>query len=128
MLIGCNAQQKKYAEITVLHLLGAIMIICCHIFQKEQKWMLGEIFISGVSLFVFVAGFLAGLKESVGIKWIKRRAIRILIPYYLWIVPCLCPLLLNGEGEVSFSQLSYLLTNTQGLNYFIWKFRGYGAV
>lgn len=128
MLIGRRSKQRKYDEITLLHLIGAIMIICCHIFQKEQKWILGEIFITGVPLFVFVSGFLSGLKDKTDINWIKKRAVRILVPFYLWVVPCLLVIWLSDHRQVNLSQLLFLLTNTQGLNYFIWKFNKYGAV
>lgn len=128
MEIGCGTERKRYAEIVLLHLIGAIMILMCHFFQKAHIASLGELFISGVPLFLFVSGFLAGLKPEIEKSWLKKRFIRILTPYYLWVVPCILILWLSDHTMLTISQPLFLLTNMQGLNYIYWKSELYGAV
>ncbi len=128
MWIGCNRRKEKYPEIVLLHLIGAIMILLCHFFQKAHIAALGELFISGVPMFLFVSGFLAGLKSELKPGWLKKRSIRILVPYYLWIVPCMALLWIADHDFVTFKQFFFLITNLQGLNYLNWKCNFYSAV
>ncbi|MDD3360201.1 MAG: acyltransferase [Hespellia sp.] len=128
MYIG-RGQQLRYKEITLLHLIGAVMILLCHFTQKEHLYALGEVFISGVPLFLFVAGFLAALKPLPKCSiWIKRKMIRILIPLYLWILPCMLMLWLDNHESVTWTQFLLLITNMQGLNYIYWKSELHAAV
>ena len=128
MLIGNGANKKRYPEITLLHLIGAIMILLCHFFQKAKIYMLGELFITGVPLFLFVSGFLVGLKKEIDKKWLSKRAKRILVPYYLWIIPCILILWIENKSYVKGTQFLFLFTNIQGLNYLHWGNPTYSAV
>lgn len=58
-----NVHKERDSAITVLHVLGMLMILLCHFFQTAGLYLLGEIFIIGVPLFLFVSGYLSGLKE-----------------------------------------------------------------
>lgn len=128
MEIGCSTERKWYTEIVLLHLIGATMILMCHFTQKERIYSLGELFITGVPLFLFVSGFLAGLKREVDKSWLKKRAIRILMPFYLWIIPCMLILWLSDHTMLTGGQALFMLTNMQGLNYIYWKSELYSAV
>lgn len=128
MKIGCGTQKKYYGEIVLLHLIGAIMILMCHFTQKERMSALGELFITAVPLFLFIAGFLSGLKPNIEKGWIFKRAVRILTPFYLWVFPCLLVLWLSNHNDVDWKQLLFLSTNMQGLNYIYWKSELYSAV
>lgn len=121
-------QKKHYDEITILHAMGAVMILLCHFSQKAGLSMLGEVFISGVSLFLLVSGFLAGESNGHGIEWLKRKAARILVPYFVWVIPCLCILYYIDKNAVSLFQASFLMLNLQGLNYLFWGFSRYVGV
>lgn len=128
MEIGSGTGKKRYGEIVLLHLIGAIMILMCHFTQKEHISSLGELFISGVPLFLFVSGFLAGLKLEVGKLWLKKRAIRILTPFYLWVIPCMFILWISEHTKLTLCQALFMLTNMQGLNYIYWKSELYSSV
>lgn len=128
MKIGCEIEKERYDEIVLLHLIGAIMILACHFFQKEHIAVLGELFISGVPLFLFISGFLAGLKSRINKLWLKKRAIRILTPFYLWVIPCMLSLWISDHSLIKGSQVFFILTNMQGLNYIYWKSESYSAV
>lgn len=128
MHIGYGSERNRYDEIVLLHLIGATMILLCHFTQKEHISALGEIFISGVPLFLFISGFLAGLKPKIEKTWLPRRAIRILIPFYLWVIPCMLILWISNRSEVTICQALFMLTNMQGLNYIYWKSELYSAV
>jgi len=128
MEIGYKTEQKRYGEIVLLHLIGAIMILMCHFAQKEHIAPLGELFISGVPLFLFVSGFLAGLKREPKKSWLIKRTIRILIPFYLWVLPCMLILWISDHALVTGSQALFMLTNMQGLNYIYWKSESYSTI
>lgn len=124
-----NVDLKRDSSITVLHVLGMFMILLCHIFQEAGIYFLGEIFIIGVHLFLFVSGYLSGLKKiSNPINWLKRKAIRILIPYYLFIIILFCIYEITAVEDVSLFQWVFCLLNLQGFNYTCWGFEAYGAV
>ncbi len=118
---------KKYDEIVLLRVIGVVMILMCHFTQKEHVAALGELFITGVPLFLFISGFCVGLKP-IKSGWLRRRAVRILIPFYFFVIPALIVLWLSDHSLVSQSQFIFLITNLQGLNYFYWKSTLYSAV
>lgn len=94
----------------------------------KKIYILGEVFITGVPLFFFISGFLTGLKEKVDKKWLKKRAIRILTPFYIWVLPGMLILWLVQSKNVSIQQFVFLITNMQGLNYVYWRSELYEAV
>lgn len=130
MNIGLNSGIKEYPEIDILHIIGAAMILLCHFTQKEHLSALGELFISGVPLFLFVSGFLVGCRElpSSPKRWIRKKAIRVLIPFYIWVFPAMLVLWLTNHEMVSVTQFIFLSLNLQGLNYLIWPSNLYSAV
>lgn len=117
----------KYHEITILHVLACSMILLCHFFQDAKVGSLGEVFLSGLSIFFIVSGYLTGLKPSYDRKWINSRFKRILLPYYIVIFIFLLLLYLY-TAEFNLLSAIHLATATQGINYFYWPYHNYGAM
>ena len=122
-------QSNRSVSIMLLHIIGMVMIILCHISQAEGKGALGEIFICGVPLFLFVSGYLTGKREvkKVG-TWYVKKLQRIWIPYLIFVVVFYALLEITGAENVSFFQWIFCVFNLQGFNYTFWKFQLYGAV
>lgn len=120
---------KRSVSITLLHVIGMVMIILCHISQEERQWALGEIFICAVPLFLFVSGYLTGKKpvESLG-AWYFKKICRIWIPLLLFVVTLFTVLEVTKVYNVSFFQWMFCIFNLQGLNYTFANFSRYGAV
>ena len=83
-IIQESQKNDRDIVITLIHILGMVMILLCHIFQKIGVYALGEICIIGVPVFLFVSGYLSGKKpiEKPG-KWLLKKAKRVLLPYFL---------------------------------------------
>lgn len=123
-----QAKTNRDIAITILHVIGMVMILLCHIFQEEKNYLLGELFIIGVPLFLFVAGFLCGSRPAVDVKaWLLRKCERILLPAVLYFVVVYTSYGFTGVEDVSLFQWVFSLLNLQGLNYTYWKFDLYGA-
>ena len=115
--------------ITFLHVLGMVMIFLCHSMQAEKLYFLSEILISGVPLFLFVSGFLAGKKNIDNVlKWWLSKAKRVLIPFVIFVVLIYGMYEITGIDNVSPFQWIFTLCNLQGLNYTYWRFNLFGAV
>ena len=120
---------NRNITLTLLHIIGMVLILLCHFFQAEKIYYISEIVISGVPLFLFTAGFLSGKKEIKNIgKWYLRKARRVLIPYYIFILLIFAIYGISNIAEVSLSQSLYCLFNVQGLHYTIIKFGSYRSV
>lgn len=112
--------------LTLLHIIGMLLILLCHFFQAEKIYYISEIVISGVPLFLFTSGFLSGKKEIKNIgKWYLKKAKRVLIPYYVFILLIFAIYGISDIAEVSLSQSLYCLFNAQGINYTMINFDAY---
>lgn len=80
--------KNRLPEIVLLHCIGVLMILFGHFAQYFNFGMLGEILITGVPLFLFMSGYLVGLKPTPPDieKWLKKKASRILVPYYIILI------------------------------------------
>ena len=54
--------KSRLPEIVLLHCIGVLMILFGYFAQYFNNCMLGEILITGVPLFLFMSGYLVGLK------------------------------------------------------------------
>lgn len=115
---------KQYHEITLLHVIACAMILLCHFFQDAKIGSLGEFFLSGLSLFFVISGFLTGLKPITDGKWVRNRFKRILIPYYVVLSVFLLTLFFFTDEFRGVDAL-HLITATQGINYIYWPYDGY---
>ena len=120
-------EKKKFPEITLLHVIACCMILVCHFFQDAGIGSLGEMFLAGLSVFFIVSGFLTGFKPNYNGNWLRSRFKRILIPYYA-ITAVFVLLIFLFSKEFKIISALHLATATQGLNYFIWPYHGYGAM
>lgn len=69
--------------VSSIRLIALCMIVSCHIFQGENM-VLAWWFNVGVQIFLFMSGFLYGTKNiDHASVWLKKRLIRIIVPYYL---------------------------------------------
>ena len=69
--------------ISSIRFVALCMIVACHIFQGEDM-ALAWWFNVGVQIYLFISGFLYGTKKITDANaWIKKRLVRILVPYYL---------------------------------------------
>jgi peptidoglycan/LPS O-acetylase OafA/YrhL len=95
----------------------------------EKNGTLGEIFICGVPLFLFVSGYLTGKREvkKVG-TWYLKKLQRIWIPLFVFVIIHFTILEITKTKDVSFFQWIFCIFNLQGFNYTFWKFQLYGAV
>lgn len=115
--------------ITVLHVIGMVMILLCHMMQAEKIYFLSEIFISGVPLFLLVSGYLTGLKEITHPKtWLLRKAKRVWIPLAVMVILVYGGYTIFNIAQVTPFQWIFTLLDLQGLNYTYWKFGYFGAV
>ena len=115
--------------ITLLHVIGMVMILLCHMMQAERIYFLSEIFISGVPLFLLVSGYLAGLKEITRPHtWLLRKAKRVWIPLFVMIVLVYGGYSVFNVAQITPFQWIFTLLDLQGLNYTYWKFEHFGAV
>lgn len=124
-----NIDSRRDGAITILHIIGMVMILLCHICQEAGFYLLGEIFIIGVPLFLYVSGYLSGVRKIDNVKrWLGKKAVRILTPYYIFILILFLIYEITGSAEISMFQWIFCLLNLQGLNYTYWGFETYGAV
>ena len=115
--------------ITILHVVGMLMIFLCHSMQAEKIYFLSEIFISGVPLFLFVSGFLAGKRDvNNAWHWWIGKAKRLILPASIFVITIYGIYEVTGLSRVSTFQWLFTLCNLQGLNYTYWKFNYFGAV
>ena len=85
--------------------MGMLMILCAHIAQVNGYYNIGELLISGVPLFFFVSGFLVGIKPSIyNASWLRKKAQRILVPYYILLVVVLGVYLIQQTESIKWKQ------------------------
>ncbi|MBQ2885146.1 MAG: acyltransferase [Alphaproteobacteria bacterium] len=77
----------KNPTISFIRLLSMCSIIACHFcqyYESEWAWWLNV----GVQIFFILSGYLYGnktIEEPIG--WYKKQLIKILVPYYIFLVP-----------------------------------------
>lgn len=118
--MNSTIQNRTYfSEVTILHVIGVIIIFSCHVFQVTGPRLVGETLMAGIPLFLFVSGFLAGFKEvPFNQLWMKRKAKRILLPYYVMLIVVFVAYVSWG-GQFIPKQWIVLFVNLQGLTNFL---------
>lgn len=112
--------KKRFSYIVILHCIGVLMILFCHFAQEMKNNIIGELLASGVPLFLFISGYLTGLKTtSISYKWLKRKGIRILVPYYVVLITVFITFIIIESKEVHPLQWIVLTFNFQGLTNYI---------
>lgn len=112
--------RKWYSEIVLLHCIGMLMILICHIAQVKGYFEIGELLASGVPLFLFISGFLVGIKPVPhNIAWLAKKAKRILVPYYILLIAVLVLYLILQTEPFQIKQWIILFADLQGLTNFL---------
>ena len=116
-----NEQLRKwYSEIVLLHCVGMLMILFAHIAHANGYMNVGELLITGVPLFLFVSGFLVGIKPVPhNTSWLSKKAKRILVPYYILLIVVLILYLLLQTEPFKIKQWIILFAELQGLTNFL---------
>lgn len=116
-----NEQPRKwYSEIVLLHCVGMLMILFAHIAHANGYMNVGELLITGVPLFLFVSGFLVGVKPVPhNMTWLQKKAKRILVPYYILLIVVLILYLLLQTEPFRIKQWIILFADLQGLTNFL---------
>lgn len=108
--------KEKSIAISYIRVISAMMIVLCHIFQglnNELAWW----FNVGVQIFLFMSGFLmAKSKITNNSKFIKKRFVRILKPYYVALILSIVLYMCIGK-EITLSNISTYLFAIQGITY-----------
>lgn len=113
-------KRNLYSEITLLHIVGAIMIVFAHIAHATGYMIVGELLITGVPLFLFVSGFLVGVKSVPhNMVWLAKKAKRILVPYYILLTAVVILYLILRTESFQIKQWMILFTDLQGLTNFL---------
>ena len=113
--------KNRLPEIVLLHCIGVLMILFGHFAQYFNYGMLGEILITGVPLFLFMSGYLVGFKPTPPDikKWLKKKASRILVPYYIILISIFGIYLAFSSETFIPKQWLFLFTNLQGFTNYL---------
>ena len=113
---------QKYKEqriISIIRIFAMILILICHIVQKYPNKAINasaQIFNVGVFIFLFISGFLYGGKDINNIKqWYLKRAIRILIPMYVFIIVLSLLDIIFFNTKIPLKYFFVYLLNMQGV-------------
>lgn len=124
-------EKKRDIGISFARLISMCMIIVCHIMQRDkigiqifgQKVLYSDWLDVGVQCFLFISGCLYGRKEKLEpLRFYKKAFPKILVDYYLYIVPLLLIILTTNvwNWEITQADIFNLLTfsgHTQGFGH-----------
>lgn len=114
-----NEQRVRYSEVTLLHVLAVIIVFTEHICQRIGLSLIGEL-LKGVPIFLFLSGFLTGIKTGpFDHKWFKKKYVRVMLPYYLTLVVVFILYMVWGGEKFEIKQWAVLFTNLQGLTNYV---------
>ena len=110
-------------SISVLRVCAMILILACHIVQEHNNVyinMTAQFLNVGVSIFIIISGYLYGKKEikEEYFKWIIKRAKRILVPMYFFMVFLLIINLVIGNNIKISNWIAYIF-NLQGFQIYV---------
>lgn len=76
---------KDYS-VSAVRFVAMILIVCCHYLQARNHWLAYHLNV-GVQIFFALSGYLFGKRRIDNpLEFLKRRTIRILVPYYVFII------------------------------------------
>lgn len=92
-------------SISLIRLIATIFIVACHFmqyFNSPLTWW----FNVGVQMFLFMSGFLYGKKKSIedDFLFVRRQFRKILVDYYLVIIPVIIALFLFSRENISYTK------------------------
>ena len=94
----------KGVFISYLRVFAMILILMCHIVQEHNNIyinMTAQFLNVGVFIFIIISGYLYGKKEIKEgyFRWIRKRAKRILVPMYSFMIFLLIVNLVIGSNK-----------------------------
>lgn len=106
-------KSNESKAISSIRVLSTMMIVLCHIFQglnNELAWW----FNIGVQIFLFMSGFLiANSYYKSTWEYLKKRIVRVIVPYWVFLVLVL-PLYYLVGIEINIEQILIYLLGIQG--------------
>lgn len=107
------------SSVSLCRVIGMLMIVFCHIGTAVGSAAIGQLFQSGVHLFLFISGFLYSNKKiDDARKWMYGRILRVSVPCYIWVLlMCLAGLLMQQAVPLAMLVLSVL--NLQGIHFLL---------
>ena len=106
-------KSNESKAISSIRVLSTMMIVLCHIFQglnNELAWW----FNIGVQIFLFMSGFLiANSYYKSTWEYLKKRIVRVIVPYWIFLVLAL-PLYYLVGIEINIEQILIYLLGIQG--------------
>ena len=110
-----NIKPNESKCLSLLRCLSVIMIVSCHILQglgNDWAW----IFNIGVQIFFIISSYLYGRKLiEDSISWYKKRSIKILTPYYIYIIFVSIVISIWQPNVFSWKQEMTYFTDLQGV-------------
>jgi len=102
--------KERDIKISIIRLISTLMIIACHFLQYlnyEIAWWLNV----GVQIFLFMSGYLYAKRSFTNndLHFIKKQFVKILVDYYIVVVPIITLYFLFLPNEISFKKAIYVL-------------------
>ena len=117
-----NIEKKS---ISFLRIFATISILCCHLLPRFNSTMLqmsAQFFNVGVEIFLILSGFLYGkrkISDKITYKkWLIKRAKRILIPMYLFLIILLIISLVRETNTSIINWIVYIF-NLQAMEIYL---------
>ncbi len=86
-----NTNQRD-VTIDMLKGITIILVVLGHVIQViyapdsyDENWIFKIIYSFHMPLFIFISGYLTGFKRELTVKWLGNRALRLAVPFVVWI-------------------------------------------
>lgn len=84
--------KNRDASIDMLRGIAIVLVVFGHVIQSiyspdsyDQNWIFKVIYSFHMPLFMFISGYLAGYKKELTVNWLLNRAVRLVVPFVVWI-------------------------------------------
>ncbi len=81
---------KRQISLQILRIFSMLMIVLCHLCNESKIGIfvnLAQLLNVGVFIFLFMSGYLYGRKKKIDVnQFYKKRAVKIMIPFYLFLL------------------------------------------
>jgi peptidoglycan/LPS O-acetylase OafA/YrhL len=104
--IGEFAQERQSAIVGMAKIYACFAIFIHHYLKTIRS--INEYTVSvivGISIFLFVSGYITAVKNNFSSKWLARRISKIYIPYLIIIIPLILLNVITGHKNVDYNQI-----------------------